>query len=94
MTWPQNHYHRDIPHLTPPKKFPYLPPFNQSMKALLSSLFLIISITTHAQTAIGIKGFKYFVSDVTSPQLGNTISGEFVVSTPYHGYVFTGYRCR
>ncbi|NEN23948.1 hypothetical protein G3O08_10600 [Cryomorpha ignava] len=53
-----------------------------AMKALLASIFLLFSLGSHAQNAIGIKGFKYFVSENTAPQLGNTISGELFFSIP------------
>lgn len=50
------------------------------MRAVLISIFLVISLSTYAQ--FGIKGFKYFVSEDTSPQLGNTISGELILAFP------------
>ena len=53
------------------------------MRIVFVLIFLVFSLITNAQNgAIGIKGFKYFVSEDTSPQLGNTISGELVLAVP------------
>lgn len=52
------------------------------MKPFLVSVFLIVSLSTSAQMAIGVKGFKYYVSEASPPQLGNTICGSLVLSVP------------
>lgn|SRR5690554_506456 len=50
------------------------------MRIVFISIFVIFTLSSYAQTVIGIKGFKYFLSEEMPPQLDNSIGGELILA--------------